>query len=509
MVTSVSDNNKRIAKNTLLLYVRMVITMGIGIFTSRIVLQNLGVVDYGINNVVAGMVTMFTFLNSTLASGTQRFITFTLGKGDIEKSKITFSTTFVVHFAMAVLLSIIILIGGLWFMNGQLVIPKERMDAAYYVFYTSIVIIFLNVTQVPYMSTLIAHENMSVYAYMAIYDAVAKLIVAFSLMYSTIDNLKLFAVLQMVISATSILIYRIYCKRKYEECVTSWTVDKSLLKSIIGFSGWNVFGCAAVMFNNQGLNMLLNMFFGTIINAARGIGNVLNGMVMQLVTNFLTAANPQIVKYCAVHEYEKMFTLINNSSCYAGLLMLFVLLPLCFEAEFVLTLWLGEIPDDTVFFTRIILIQSLIQTMARPIVTGIHANGRMKWPNVLSGSVLLSIVPISWVLLKMGVSMYVVLIIGIIPWVVETFITGSILGRYTGFSIGKFYKYVYGVVFPIGIVSSLPLFAVCYYMEEGGSRFLIVGITSVIVCCILIYFFGLSPIMRNTVKKKVLSKIKR
>ena len=220
----------------------------------------------------------------------------------------------------------------------------------------------------------------------------------------------------MVISATSILIYRIYCKRKYEECVTSWTVDKSLLKSIIGFSGWNVFGCAAVMFNNQGLNMLLNMFFGTIINAARGIGNVLNGMVMQLVTNFLTAANPQIVKYCAVHEYEKMFTLINNSSRYAGLLMLFVLLPLCFEAEFVLTLWLGEIPDDTVFFTRIILIQSLIQTMARPIVTGIHANGRMKWPNVLSGSVLLSIVPISWVLLKMGVSMYVVLIIGIIPW---------------------------------------------------------------------------------------------
>lgn len=509
MATSVSDNNKRIAKNTLLLYVRMVITMGVGIFTSRIVLQNLGVVDYGINNVVAGMVTMFTFLNSTLASGTQRFITFAFGEGNIEKSKITFSTTFVVHLAMAVIFSIIILIGGLWFMNGQLVIPEERMDAAYWVFYTSTIIIFLNVTQVPYMATLIAHENMSVYAYMTIYDAIAKLIVAFSLMYSTIDNLKLFAVLQMVISATSILIYRIYCKRKYEECRTSWTVDKPLLKSIIGFSGWNVFGCAAFMFNNQGLNILLNMLFGTIINAARGIGNALNGMVMQLVTNFLTAANPQIVKYHAAHEDEKMFALINNSSRYAGLLMLFVLLPLCFEAEFVLTLWLGEIPDDTVFFTRIMLIQSLIQTMSRPVVTGIHADGRMKWPNILSGLVLLSIVPISWILLKMGVSMYVVLIIGIIPWTMETFITGFILGRYTGFSIGKFYKYVYGAVFPIGIVSSLPLFAICYYMEESFIRFLVAGTTSVIVCSILIYFFGLNQTMRDTVKTRVLSKIQK
>lgn len=505
---SVVDNNKRIAKNTLFLYIRMIITMVIGIFTSRVVLQNLGVVDYGIHNVVAGMVTMFTFLNTTLASGTQRFITFALGEGDEEKIKTTFSTTFVVHFVMAVFLSIVILFGGFWFMNGELVIPIERIDAAYWVFYTSIIAIFLNVTQVPYMSTLIAHENMSVYAYMAIYDAVAKLVVAFSLMFSTIDNLKLYSVLTLIVSATSIIIYRIYCKRKYNECSVTWKVDKLLLKSIVGFSGWNVFGCAAVMLNNQGLNMLLNIFFGPIVNAARGIANTLNSMVMQFVNSFLTATNPQIVKYHANSEDDKMFNLINNSSRYAGLLMLFVLLPLSFEVEFVLNLWLGEVPEDTIIFTRIILIQSLIQAMSRPIVTGLHADGRMKLPNIYSGTVLLSIVPISWLLLKLGVSVYIVLIIGIIPWALETFIGGYILRMYSGFSLLRFYKHVYGVVIPIGIITSIPLLLICSFMEENFLRFLIVGFTSVIISGILIYFFGISQSMRNTLKIKILSSLK-
>lgn len=482
----------------------MVITMCIGLFTSRIVLQNLGVVDYGINNVVASMVTMFTFLNSTLASGTQRFITFALGENDLEKSKKTFSTAFVVHLIMAVILTVVILLGGLWFMNGQLSIPQERMDAAYWVFYTGIIAILLNVTQVPYMSTLLAHEDMSVYAYMTIYDAIAKLIVAFSLMFSTVDNLKLYAVLNMIINGTNILIYRIYCKKTYEECTVTWHVDKPLLKSIFGFSGWNVFGCAAVMLNNQGVNILLNIFFGPVINAARGIANQVNSIVLQFVNNFLTAANPQIVKYHAAKEDEKMFHLINNSSRYAGLLMLFFLLPLCFELKFVLKIWLGEVPDDTIAFTRIVLVQSLIQTMSRPIVAGIHADGRMKWPNILSGAVLLTILPVSWFLLKLGVNVYIVLLVGIIPWLMETFITGSILGRYIGFSISEFYKYVYVNVIAIGIASSIPLFVISFYMEEGFVRFIILNTTSVIVSGTLIYYWSLDKTMRNTIKNKTI-----
>ena len=509
MGNTVSENNKRIARNTILLYVRMVITMCIGLFTSRIVLQNLGVVDYGINNVVAGMVTMFTFLNSTLATGTQRFITFALGERDIEKCKRTFSTTFVVHLVMAIALSFVILIGGLWFMNGQLSIPQERMDAAYWVFYTAIITILLNITQVPYMSTIIAHENMSVYAYMAIYDAVAKLIVAFSLMFSTVDNLKLFAILNLIISGTSILIYRIYCIKKYEECTVSWQVDKKLLKSILGFSGWNVFGCAAVIMNNQGVNILLNMFFGPIVNAARGISNRLNSIVLQLVQNFQTAANPQIVKYHAGGEDDRMINLILNNARYAGLLMAFVLVPLYVEAPFVLKIWLGEVPAETVFFTRIILIQSLIQTMSRPVVMGIHAVGNMKAVNILAGGNLLLILPATWIMLKLGIDLETVLIINIIPWLIEPMIEMVLLKKYIGFPIMRFYTYVYGNVLSISVISYILTLLVHRAISNEIAAFFAACSTSVIVSGCLIYYWGLNKTMRNTIKNKIITKFKK
>lgn len=509
MDKTVSENNKRIAKNTILLYVRMVITMCIGLFTSRIVLQNLGVVDYGINNVVAGMVTMFTFLNSTLASGTQRFITFALGERDIDKCKRTFSTTFVVHLVMAIALSFVILIGGLWFMNGQLSIPQERMDAAYWVFYTAIITILLNITQVPYMSTIIAHENMSVYAYMTIYDAVAKLIVAFSLLFSTVDNLKLFAILNLIISGASILIYRIYCIKKYEECTVSWQVDKKLLKSILGFSGWNVFGCAAVIMNNQGVNILLNMFFGPIVNAARGIANRLNSIVLQLVQNFQTAANPQIVKYHAAGEDDRMINLILNNARYAGLLMAFVLVPLYVEAPFVLKIWLGEVPAETVFFTRIILIQSLIQTMSRPGVMGIHAVGNMKTVNILAGGNLLLILPATWIMLKLGIDLETVLIINIIPWLIEPIIEMILLNKYIGFPIMRFYTYVYGNVLSISVISYILTLLVHRAISNEIAAFFAACSTSVIVSGCLIYYWGLNKTMRNTIKNKIITKFKK
>lgn len=509
MDNTVSENNKRIAKNTILLYVRMVITMCIGIFTSRIVLQNLGIVDYGINNVVAGMVSMFTFLNTTLATGTQRFITFALGERDLEKSKRTFSTAFVVHFVMAIALSLVILIGGLWFMNGQLSIPHDRMDAAYWVFYTAIITILLNVTQVPYMSTIIAHENMSVYAYMAIYDAVAKLIVAFSLMFSTVDNLKLYAILNLIISGTSILIYSIYCKKKYEECTVTWQVDKTLLRSILGFSGWNVFGCAAVIMNNQGVNILLNMFFGPIVNAARGIANQVNGIVLQLVQNFQTAANPQIVKYHASREDDRMIHLILNNARYAGLLMAFVLIPLYVEAPFVLKVWLGEVPSETVFFTRIILIQSLIQTMSRPGVMGIHAVGNMKAVNILAGGNLLLILPATWIMLRLGIDLNTVLIVNIIPWLIEPVIEMILLDKYIGFPIKKFYTYVYGNVLSISVVSYILTLVVHNSISNDVLAFFASCSTSVIINGTLIYYFGLNKTMRNSIKNKVISKFKK
>lgn len=503
MTNTVSDNNKRIVRNTMLLYVRMLVTMCVALFTSRIVLQNLGVVDYGINNVVAGMVSMFTFLNSTLATGTQRFITFALGENDIDKSRRIFSTAFVVHLVMAIVLSVVILVSGLWFMNDHLIIPQDRMDAAYWVFYTAIITILLNVTQVPYMATLIAHENMRIYAYMAVYDAVAKLVVAMSLMLSPIDNLKLYALLNLIISGTSILIYRIYCTKKYEECTITWQVDKPLLKSILGFSGWNVFGCAAVMLNNQGVNILLNMFLGPVINAARGIANQVNGIVLQFVQNFQTAANPQIVKYRASGDNESMINLILNNARYAGLLMTIVLVPLFVEAPFVLKIWLGEFPVETVFFARVILFQSLIQTMSRPGVMGIHAVGKMKTVNILAGGNLLLILPATWLMLKFGVNLNTVLIINIIPWIIEPLIEMVLLDKYIGFPIKKFYTYVYGNVFFISFISLVLTFLVHSAIPNEIIAFFAASITSVIVTGVLVYTIGLNQHMRDIVKQYV------
>lgn len=509
MANTVSDNNKRIVKNSMLLYIRMFIIMGIGFYTSRVVLQNLGVVDYGINNVVAGMVSMFTFLNTTLATGTQRFITFALGENDLEKSKKTFSTAFIVHLGMALVLAIVVLICGLWLMNGHLTIPEDRLDAAYWVFYTAIATIMLSVTQVPYMSTLIAHENMKVYAYMAIYDAVAKLVVAFLLIISTVDNLKLYAVLNLVFSGVGIFIYRIYCKKKYDECNVIWKVDKQLLKSILSFSGWNVLGCAASIFSNQGVNIILNIFFGPVVNAARGIANQVNNMVIQFVANFQTAANPQIVKYHASGDNNSMISLIINNAKYAGLLMVFVLIPLFVETPFILKLWLCEFPADAIFFIRVILIQSLFQTISRPVVMGIHAVGRMKIANIYTGSNLLLILPVTWILLKIGVDLNLVLIINVIPWIIEPLILMKLLDKYISFPIMKFYTYVYGNIFLISFIS----LAITFFVHETVSgeivSFFLSCLTSTLVTGILVYTIGLNQQMRNMFNQNILKIVQK
>ena len=344
---------------------------------------------------------------------------------------------------------------------------------------------------------------------MAIYDAIAKLIVAFSLMFSDVDNLKLFSILNLIISGTSILIYRIYCIKKYEECTVSWLVDKKLLKSILGFSGWNVFGCAAVIMNNQGVNILLNMFFGPIVNAARGIANQVNGIVLQLVQNFQTAANPQIVKYHAGGEDDRMINLILNNARYAGLLMAFVLVPLYVEAPFVLKIWLGEVPAETVFFTRIILIQSLIQTMSRPGVMGIHAVGNMKAVNILAGGNLLLILPATWIMLKLGIELETVLIINIIPWLIEPIIEMILLNKYIGFPIMRFYTYVYGNVLSISVISYILTLLVHRAISNEIAAFFAACSTSVIVSGCLIYYWGLNKTMRNTIKNKIITKFKK
>lgn len=504
---TVSQNNRRIAKNTALLYVRMFITLVISLFTSRIVLAKLGVVDFGINNVVAGMVSMFTFLNGTLASGTQRFITFALGEGNTQKLSETFSTTLIIHFIISVVIGLAILIGGLYFLNGKLVIPTDRMDAAYWVFYCSVIIVILNITQAPYMASIIAHEDMGVYAYMSIFDSIAKLGVAYALVVTEYDRLKVYAILLALVQLIDIIFYRLYCIKKYRECRFKLYFNKPLAKSILNFSGWNIFGCLAVLLNNQGFNMVLNVFYGPVLNAARGISNQINGVASQFVSNFQTAVNPQIVKYYAYGETEEMNHLIYNNARFSGLMVLYIIVPLMVELPFILRLWLGKYPEETIFLTRIILLQTLITSITRSVVMGIHAVGKMKLPNLLAGSTLLLSLPLSYMLFKFDISLKIIMAVTLLPWLVETFIDLRLLKKYVGISLVFFYKHSYGIIILLGIVMVAPLIFILVEMEQGWLRFFINIAISAVWGGMLIFRFGLTSHMRQIVILKVRNKI--
>lgn len=506
---NVAQNNRRIAKNTALLYVRMFVTLAVALYTSRIVLEKLGIVDFGINNVVAGMVSMFMFLNSTLASGTQRFITFVLGEGNIRKLSVTFSTTLIIHLVLSAIIGLIILIGGLYFLNGKLVIPAERMDAAYWVFYCSVITVVLNVTQVPYMSSIIAHEDMGVYAYMSIFDAVAKLGVAYALIIADVDRLKLYAVLMALVQLCDMMFYRLYCIRRYEECRFKLCFDKPLVKEVLSFSGWNIFGCAAALLNNQGFNMLLNVFYGPVLNAARGISNQVNSVTSQFVNSFQTAVNPQIVKYYANGEIDEMNHLIYNNARFSGLMVLYIIIPLMVELPFVLNIWLGKYPNETVFLTRIILLQTLITSMTRSVVMGIHAVGKMKTVNLLAGTALLLSLPVSCILMRYKVSLHIVMGVTLLPWLTETFIELTLMKKYVGLSRLIFYKRSYGIIIILGTIMVVPLIFICSKMGQGWLRFLLNLAVSTTWGGFLIFRFGLTPHMRKTIMRKARNVIRK
>ena len=496
------SNNKRIAKNTLLLYLRMFITMLVGLYTSRVILQTLGVSDYGLYNVVGGVVSMFTFVNGTMASGTQRFLTFELGtKNEIRLHRV-FNTAMALHGLLALMLFVLVETIGIWFLYNKLNIEQGRMNAAFWVFQFSCITLMVNVVQVPFMSSIISHEKMNIYAYMSIFDVAMKLLMVYLIQVIDYDKLILYGFLYLVANCMSAMIYNVYCRSHFDECKIRRIFDKQVFKEMLNFSGWNIFGCAAVTFQGQGVNILLNMFFGTVVNAARAIAFQVNGIVMQFVNNFQMAVNPQIVKHYAAGETNEMVKLSTENSKFAAFLLLFLLVPIFLEIDFVLKVWLGEFPDYAPIFLRIILLQSVVQTMTRPVVMMIHAVGKMKLVNLTSGGALLMILPVSYVLLKLGASPVTVFMVNVIPWFLETFFELLCLKKYIGLSPWSFYKSVYGRVFPIGILMFILPSLTYWAMEDGWMRFFAVCIVSVLSSSVLIYSLGLNKAMRTFVVNK-------
>lgn len=497
MSTESQHNNKRIAKNALMLYVRMLFTLAVGLYTSRVVLKVLGVSDFGLYNVVGGIVTIFTFLNGTLTTGTQRFLSYAIGEGNKEKLKKVFDTSVILHAIVSIIILILAETVGLWLLHYKMNIPTGRETAAFWVFQFSILATVLNIMQVPYRASLVAHERMDIFAYMGIYETVMKLAIVYLLLITSIDKLIMYAFLIMMVHATAILFNILYCRKKFEECTYSFSFDKKIFGEIARFSGWNIFGCGAVSMQGQGVNILLNMFFGTVVNAARGIAFQVNNVVMQFVNNFQTAVNPQIVKLYAAGETKEMIRLVINNSKFAAYLLLVIAVPVSIELEFLLDIWLGEYPDYTPIFLRIILFQSLVQTMTRPVVMVVHAVGKMKMVNITAGGALLLILPISYVLMKFGCDPITIFLVNLIPWFFETFFELYYENKFCGFPIWRFYKEVYGRVFPLAVLMLLIPGIIHHFISLNCVlRFFVVGIVSLINSSLIILYLGINRSLR-------------
>ena len=504
-----SENNKRIAKNTMMLYFRMLLTMGVSLYTSRVVLNTLGVQDYGIYNIVGGVIVMFGFLNSSMSGATSRFLTFELGLGDYEKLKKTFSAALTVHFIIA---GIILILGetiGLWWLETKLVIPPDRMIATRWVYQLSILSTIFNITQVPYNATIIAHERMGVFALVEIINKLLQLGIVFLLLIGNFDRLILYAALMLLVSVIIRMIYRIYCTKNFPESQYKFEWDKEIIYPMLNFSGWSLSENASYFIRTQGVNMLLNFFFGVVINAAYGLANQVQGMISTLSSNFMMAVRPQIVKYYAKGDISQMQNLVINAAKFAFLLMSLACFPLILESQFVLHLWLGQTPNYAVVFCQLSLIYALISVIYTPIMFSNYATGKIKNFSMINAIVFVLVIPVSYFLLKQGYSPTVPFVINIILLIIVIVIGLFIVKKLIPtFSISDFYKKTIFVCFMIFILSSIfPMF-LHLFLEEGWIRLLLVILTFAFVLCITSFFIALNKEMRQKVISIILKKVK-
>lgn len=388
------SNKKRIAKNTVMLYIRMLLSTIVSLYTSRVVLQTLGVEDFGIYGVVGGVVSMFSFLNSAMSGATSRFLTFEIGKQNNTSQNLaqasltplqkTFSSAMIIHVCIAIIVSILSCTIGLWFLSHKLVIPENRMIAAYWVFLCSILGMFVNVTQVPYTAAIIAHEKLDVYAYVEIINVFLKLGIVYLLVIGQFDKLILYAILSLVVNIIIVLIYRVYCLKSYDETHFHWVVDKPLLKSITSFSAYNLFSNFGWVVNNQGTNFLINMFFGVSLNAASSIANTISGVVNGFAANIMTAFRPPITKAYASGDTTNFESLINWAIKIILIIYSLVAIPVILTMDRLLQLWLVEVPPFAGTFCQLMLISLYGEIFKQLIVIGIHASGRVRSSSIMS-----------------------------------------------------------------------------------------------------------------------------
>ncbi len=505
------SNNRTIAKNTIALYFRMIVTMLISLYTSRIILEKLGVDDFGIYNAVGGIVGFLSFLNGMLSGGTSRFLTFELGVGNFEKLKRTFSTLLSAHILLAIIIVVLAETVGLWFLYNKLVIPQDRMDAAVFAYHISIITAFFSLSQVPYNSSIIAHEKMNVYAYMSIYEVVAKLLVCYLIGIGDFDKLKLYATLIFLVQVSLIAFYRFYCVSHFEETKYKFILDKKILKPVISFSGWSLFAGGAVTLSSQGVLILLNMFFSPAVVTARAISLQVNHAASLFVENFRTAVRPQIVKLYAAGDYLGSRNLLLQSTKFSYYLMLMVSLPVFFLADPLLHFWLGSnVPDYTTIFLQLVVIQSIFQVFDISFYTALHAKGQLRENALISPTIIFLTFPIVYALFKNGASPVAfswayLICFALLGLVVKPLLIIKIVD-YSWREILSVFRHC----FLVTIVAVLPSFFLNKVLPDGSFlNFVIKAVVIVVIVCLSSYLVGLDKGMREKMNKIVFSKLRK
>ena len=499
-----SSSNKRIAKNTLFLYFRLLFTLAIGLYTSRLVLQVLGVEDYGIYNVVGGVVAIFSFLQGALSGATTRFLNISMVE-DLKKLKAVFNTALIMHFVLALLVFILAETIGLWLVYNKLTIPDNRFDVALIVYQFSIVSIMITIIQIPFDATIIAHEKMNVYAYLSILQAVLRLSIIFVVKYLPYDRLLVYAFLILIVSIITRLLSQIYCRRNFMETHFSFLFDKKIFKRMVSFFGWDLYGNMSVVLKLQGVNILQNVFFGPIINASVAIVNQAQGGLTSLSSNFTLAVKPQMIQSYSRSDYDRMYTLLGQGTRLSFYLMLIVSLPFVFYSEYILRIWLGEVPKYADVFLKLSLLSSILGVSFSLLGIIIHATGRMFRISIITGSIHLLSLPASYLLFKIGYNpiapYYLNFIVTVLAGITNLYIVQNYVPY---FRVSRFFK---DILFLLYTVYTASLIGGYLIISNINLHPIIEMLTIVVFTFLCVIFIGITEKERRflikTVKRRI------
>ena len=505
-MSTISDNTsntKRIAKNTLVLYVRMLFLMLVTLYTSRVILDALGVEDYGIYNVVGGFVSMFALISAALTSACSRFLNFELGKGDLERQNVVFSTAVTIQWGLAIVVAVLSEAIGIWYVNNVMVLPADRLTAANWCFQFSVFNFCMNLITVPYNASIIAHEKMKIFAYIGLFQGISQLGISFLVYFEPFDRLVFYALLLMILQFLIRYMYQVYCRKHFEECHYRFVLDKPLLKHMFSYSLWHLVGNGAAILKNHGVNLVLNYFFGPAVNAARGLANQVDGAVNQFVGNFMLAMNPQITQSYAKGDLKYMLNLINKGSKFSFYLVLILSLPIIINAHFIIGIWLKQIPEYTVIFTQLTLIVMLFSALSKPLITAQNATGDVRDYQLVVGGINLLNLPGSFICLYFGCNPQCVVIVAIVVEVIAFMARVYMLPRtIPSFNPLTFLTNIGLKCLLVAGIAVIPSIIVDYCFPENFLTFVFNVLFSICISSVVILFFGCTYNERTMILSK-------